>query len=120
MKKCKRCGKWKKLEEFYKDNCKKDGLRYCCKQCDDERRNSYDTTKKPSGRKRKLIEIKNGFKLCSKCGELKPISEFSKDPGQKTGLACRCKDCKRQYYINNKDRIALERIEYHKKYRKRE
>lgn len=80
------------------------------------------------------------MKKCTKCGECKPVSEFSKDPKGKYGLHSWCKECKRdyskeyrknnkerekEYRKNNKERIKeyyesnKERIkEYGKKYHK--
>ena len=35
-------------------------------------------------------------KLCSKCKEVKPISEFKKKKGYKNGIYCWCKACSRE------------------------
>lgn len=35
-------------------------------------------------------------KTCTKCGEEKPLEEFSKNRKSKDGLRCRCKDCEKQ------------------------
>jgi hypothetical protein len=49
------------------------------------------------------------MKKCSKCGELKPISEFYKNKGGKYGVRSECKECKancaKEYYENNKEHI---------------
>jgi 5-methylcytosine-specific restriction endonuclease McrA len=37
------------------------------------------------------------MKLCNKCGQQKPLSEFTGKKGNKDGLSCRCKDCAREY-----------------------
>jgi len=46
-------------------------------------------------------------KLCAKCNQLKPLSEFHKDKSCKDGLAKWCKECKSQSRKNQ----AAERIE---------
>jgi hypothetical protein len=46
-------------------------------------------------------------KLCAKCNQLKPLSEFHKDKSCKDGLSSWCKECKRQSRKNQ----AAERIE---------
>lgn len=50
-----------------------------------------------------------GMKRCSKCGELKEKSEFSKHSGRKDGLRCWCKkcecDCMHEYYRRNKKSV---------------
>ena len=38
-----------------------------------------------------------GSKACTKCGEIKPRSEFHKDRSQGTGLRCKCKVCDASY-----------------------
>ncbi len=37
------------------------------------------------------------LKKCSKCGEVKPVSEFGKDKGAKDGLFRWCKVCNRNH-----------------------
>jgi hypothetical protein len=36
----------------------------------------------------------SGVKLCSGCGEVKPLSEFHKNKGRKNGVNSRCKPCR--------------------------
>jgi hypothetical protein len=77
-------------------------------------------------------------KICSKCKIEKDISEFHKDKGQLSGLACSCKECHskfnrnrnlnnkeirskkhREYYLKNREKILLrQKLDPHK--RKRE
>lgn len=48
-------------------------------------------------------------KRCSKCGEVKPVSEFSPDKYHKDGLYSSCKKCKSEYTAahrnKNKERV---------------
>ena len=48
-------------------------------------------------------------KQCNKCGELKPLSKFSKDKSKKGGIRTTCKDCDaivgRAYRQNNKEHL---------------
>lgn len=46
------------------------------------------------------------MKSCSKCKEIKPISEFSKDRRQKSGLSCSCKICVSEYHQRNSLRLS--------------
>ena len=50
-------------------------------------------------------------KKCTKCGTIKPISEFYKNRSKPSGLACECKTCARAYanlrYANNQEKIAI-------------
>jgi hypothetical protein len=52
-------------------------------------------------------------KKCSKCGEVKPVSEFSKDKNRKDGLQSQCKSCDKQYYQDHRE----EKKQYDKQYR---
>jgi hypothetical protein len=51
-------------------------------------------------------------KICKKCGRELPLSEFYKDKSRKDGLEYRCKECKKQYKVDNREYI----LEYHKQY----
>ena len=55
---------------------------------------------------------------CSKCHEVKVVSEFSKNKSKKDGVDTICKDCRKQYqseyYKQNKDKIAEYKSEYYK------
>ena len=53
------------------------------------------------------------MKTCSKCREIKPFSDYGKNRAKKDGLQSRCKDCRKEYSANNRDKIA----EYNKEYR---
>ena len=41
-----------------------------------------------------ITEMKQGMYLCSKCGHLKPISEFGIDKHKKSGHRSECKACR--------------------------
>lgn len=41
-------------------------------------------------------------KRCSKCKEIKPLNDFHKDNRSKDGHQSKCKDCKKQYHLQNK------------------
>jgi hypothetical protein len=61
-------------------------------------------------------------KQCNKCGEVKPLDQFSKDKHNKTdGKAARCKLCARadchKWYEANKEKVAEKNREYWPKYR---
>lgn len=53
-------------------------------------------------------------KKCSKCGEVKSLSAFSKDKSCKDGLYPQCKGCRKAYRKANAGKIA----EYNKTYQK--
>jgi hypothetical protein len=58
-------------------------------------------------------------KVCSKCGESKPIEAFGKNRTTTDGLAKWCKTCKKetdkQYYIKNREKIKEYRMKNREK-----
>ena len=52
-------------------------------------------------------------KKCTKCGEVKSLDEFYNAKKGKHGKQFRCKDCDKEYYKSNKEKIK----EYNKKYK---
>ena len=57
----------------------------------------------------------NVVKKCSKCGEIKPVSEFFRNKNQGDGFLAACKKCKKiidhEYYEKNKDYIIKNNTE---------
>jgi len=54
------------------------------------------------------------MKKCSKCGEIKDESCFSKCKKAKDGLSYQCKECRKIYYKNNKINLAKKKKIYRK------
>ena len=52
-------------------------------------------------------------KECTKCGEVKPFSEYNKMKCGKHGLQFKCKACDRAYYEQNKKRIIARTAKYY-------
>lgn len=44
-------------------------------------------------------------KVCTGCKENKSLDSYHKAPKEKDGLVDRCKDCKKEYYTKNRERI---------------
>ncbi len=59
-------------------------------------------------------------KKCSKCGVVKGVGEFGKNSSNKTdGLNSWCKGCFKEYYQNNKERVAEHKKEYYQNNKER-
>ena len=54
-------------------------------------------------------------KICSKCGEEKPLGEFYKNNSSKDGLYAYCKECSRKEHLN----FIRNNPDKHKKYKKK-
>jgi len=99
---CRKCGKWKAEDEFYKNKPARDGLDSQCKEC------VYKATRKSYKRKRKRARRNLRFeerhrvvkgirqKYCRKCKRWKKEGEFYKDGSKRYGLSNWCQKCSRQ------------------------
>ena len=56
------------------------------------------------------------MKICNKCKEEKPFSEFTKNKITKDGYNYICKQCRKKYHIDNIDTIRDYTNKYNKKY----
>lgn len=52
------------------------------------------------------------MKICNRCKIEKPNDHFGPDKNSKDGLYSICKECKKQYYEDNKEKITLKHKEY--------
>lgn len=113
LKKCNECGIEKPLSEYHKYCGSKDGYNTRCKRC------RYLAEKKRLGWKDKEVFIKevkvkakefpNGTKLCSNCGEVKPLSDFvAYKKGKYVTRVASCKQCNDFYARSKKYRITKE------------
>lgn len=53
------------------------------------------------------------MKTCTKCGESKPITEFTRRPEVKSGRASHCKVCQRQWRTANRDKLLDQKKRYY-------
>ena len=53
-------------------------------------------------------------KICTKCKRELPLDMFQKDRQKRDGLTCQCKDCRKNQYINEREK----RLKYQKNYYK--
>lgn len=61
-----------------------------------------------------------GSLLCSVCEQVKPVTDFNKDTGDKRGFRRNCRECQRRadraHYVKNAEKIRLRVIAYRKAY----
>lgn len=107
---CTKCGELKAFTEFHKNAKGKYGVCSRCKKClNTDERNRRSNIKES--------EIKDGMKRCSKCGELKPFTEFYKKKTGKYGLHAKCKECVRaEEYSRRKQKKEHTNIDYSQEY----
>ena len=61
-----------------------------------------------------MTEVPEGYKRCSKCGEVKPVGEFSRNKSTKDRLRSECKECEKEYRKETKDKQQKRRIKYYR------
>ena len=83
-KQCTKCKEIKELSKFSKSKHCKDGLNYCCKDCDKVKSLAYA---------RLPLDLVPEVRVCSACKTGKPPTEFHKNKSGNDGLARLCKDC---------------------------
>lgn len=88
---CPKCRTLKSADSFAKNCNSKDGLENVCKFCLKE----YHLK-----RRQNLQRIKITEKKCSKCGLLKPVSDFYKSNIYKDGYRCLCIACEKENKLN--------------------
>nr|WSX52706.1 endonuclease VII domain-containing protein [Streptomyces sp. NBC_00974] len=93
---CRGCSRDVPLSGFASDRNRGDGLQPRCRSCvaaygaDHYRRRQAALGKVVKER----VEVPPGWKLCRRCGEVKPHAEWHKNATASDGLGTRCKACK--------------------------
>ena len=98
MKLCKGCSTEKASCEFYSHKNATDGLSPKCKECVKARAAKYrrDNPKprvKRGPRKDGFRLLPDGMRKCSKCQDVKPMSNFHKNTQRASGVTSCCKKC---------------------------
>lgn len=105
---CPRCQEVMASSYFNKDKTRSDGLTTYCKKCTKIRRDEYRNRDRErfnkmaaasSRRRRKevypLRPVVKTEKLCTNCGEVKGVDDFTRMPSASDGLHSWCHDCAR-------------------------
>jgi hypothetical protein len=71
----------------------------------------------------RMTEVPEGYKRCSKCGEVKPVEEFYKHKTGRYGVGSICKKCtqkkEKENYKKNKPRILAYQEEYRNEHKEK-
>ena len=108
---CTNCNQNNPLTDYNKDKTKSDGLQYNCKSCQSIKRKYYQDNYIQINANKTYNE--NDVKTCSKCKEIKSITDFSKNKTKSDGLQNICKLCEsilRNNYRNNNRKINTDKI----------
>lgn len=65
------------------------------------------------------VKVEEGFKRCSKCGQVKPIGDFYRNKRAKDGLISYCKQCNKEYQAewstNHKENVKAKNAKWRSK-----
>lgn len=102
-KKCTKCNRILPLDNFHKDKDNKDGFAHHCKDC----RNKYHRAVSKEKRLRNpkkiwwlglpIPNVIPGYKGCTRCLDIKPINQFSKNNATQDGFSHLCRACAKKY-----------------------
>jgi adenylate kinase family enzyme len=115
MKTCTKCKIEKPFEDFYKQSTTKDGHTTACKECIKARKK--ELKKSPLMQLERQVKssiilenkllAREGKKLCTKCKDIFLIEDIT--------TWGRCKNCNKEYWLTNKDKILEHQKEYKEK-----
>ncbi|MBE2268947.1 MAG: HNH endonuclease [Anaerolinea sp.] len=88
-KRCRRCGEFLPLHQFFSDRNAKDGLTATCKRCAAEKQG-----KAYFGKRNKDIVVPEGYKRCTHCERVLLKEAFGKCVSKKDGLQSWCNECR--------------------------
>jgi hypothetical protein len=109
MKQCPQCKKEKPESEYGKDSKRVDGLKCWCKECCSRKNKQYyHNTLKHKTYNREIPSEKK----CSKCGEIKPSSDYRSEKRNRDGLYSCCREC-----TNKRQRELYQLEENRQRYR---
>lgn len=97
---CTQCGEHKLVSAFHKRSASPDGLQYDCKVCHAAYNKAHRQSVEgyPSTNYGSIYRAFEGFKICGKCKEPRPVSMFHKSPLTIDGLCHWCRDCYKVYH----------------------
>ena len=100
---CRKCLRELPKENFSKCSHMVDGLQTYCKECSAQMYKEWDQKRKHKTESQMNTETKR----CSKCGEIKPVTEFYKDV--KGGHKSQCKACHKETVAARAKRVRAEK-----------
>ncbi|MFE2044184.1 endonuclease VII domain-containing protein [Streptomyces sp. NPDC059477] len=116
---CRKCRRDLPPAAFARDRNRRDGLQAHCRECVAEYSAAHYRRRREAMGKavRERVEVPEGHKLCRRCGEVKPWSEWHRNATASDGLSTRCKTCragegraghlKRQYGLTEAERDEM-------------
>ncbi|MEU7039883.1 endonuclease VII domain-containing protein [Streptomyces varsoviensis] len=91
-KRCSRCKEHRPRAAFAANKSSRDGLQAYCRECWAAYHQERQLARGKNVRPR--VKVPSGHKLCRRCGEIKPHSEWHRNSTAPDGLSTRCKPCR--------------------------
>lgn len=92
-KRCSTCKEEKPVSEFNRNKVAASGLCNVCKQCDKVYKSIRNERHKARNQQAMPVFASDAKKKCSKCKEMLPVGQFTKDIGRVDGLKAVCRNC---------------------------
>ncbi|HJC29572.1 MAG TPA: HNH endonuclease [Candidatus Dietzia intestinigallinarum] len=106
---CTKCGEVKPLAEYYRNAKSTDGRSSQCKACRSAQRKTHVRRLEAE----RVEPAPTDTKPCTKCGEVKPLTEYHRNTGTRDGHQTQCKVCKsthkQGWYNANREKNAARR-----------
>ena len=118
LKICSKCGLEKPLSDFYKDKHKSSGYKSSCIECEMKRREPFKNKEFALKQEEAKKLLEQGLKKCTRCNQIKELSEYSKDKSSNNGYRATCKQCDKEYMQSEQGKISQKKSQ--EKYRKSE
>src|SRR4051812_42368063 len=115
---CRDCGGLRPVTEFTSDRARKGGLSFYFTVHAPRRLLAAKDTREgpPKRRHAREVQVPQGSKWCPDCSTVKPLSEFVRNAGTRSGWSAYCKPCHNARGRASKDKIGGSRT-YHLKRR---
>ena len=116
LRRCRDCGDWKPLDDFCANSRRPDGRGSYCKPCFNERSKASYARRVAARFNREVRQarvVPDGHRFCPDCKTVKPIDEFPRNRGDRSGYHSYCKPCHNARGVETKQRLYGGNREYH-------
>lgn len=113
VKYCPQCRRTLPRTEFHSNVRRQDGLAFYCRDCAAQGSEASRRKRGIQPRKQSAVPVPAGSKWCPDCDTIKPLAEFARTKGKKSGYHSYCLTCHTARGVESKDRLYGGTREYH-------
>ncbi|MFG1604389.1 endonuclease VII domain-containing protein [Actinoplanes sp. NPDC049265] len=101
------------MEDFHRNARRADGFAFYCKQCAARRSETSRRKRGIKEQRRSPSPVSEGSKWCPDCDSVKPLDQFARTRGRKSGYHSYCLPCHAARGKESKERLYGGNREYH-------